>query len=356
MNRTLINKNVKDNLDNPIFFGEPMGMQRFDKPKYKQIKEFYDTQFSWIWRPEEISLGQDKKDFADLAPNAKRIVTMNLGYQMLLDSAQTRGIGNLLEHCTNAELELALGIWMFEEGVHSKSYTYIVQNVYDDPSIKLDELQTDPEILKRANGVIKYYDDLINMLPETSDYDKKKKLYLTLVSIQIIEAISFYVSFACNYAFDELGIMKGNSKIIQLINRSENLHVGFTNTLIKILTKNENEGFVQVVEDCKELVNEMWSDAAVAEIEWAKYLFAEGDIIGLNAEILEQYMYYLCNLRMKSCGMQRIFPITKNPILWIQKYTNSSAVQNAPQESEEISYLTNSVTAEGIDDLDEFEL
>ena len=213
-----------------------------------------------------------------------------------------------------------------------------------------NEIANNEAILSRAYGVTKYYDDMINNLGD-SVYDKKKALYLTLLSIQILEAVRFYVSFACSYYFAEQGVMQGNAQIIKLINRDEQLHLGFTKTLINILQRNEDEGFKEVVEDCKPLVIEMWRDAALEEIEWAKYLFNDGDLIGLNAEILEQYMKYLINQRMKLCGFEPIFEKIKNPITWIDKYTNSSSVQNAPQEQENTSYLTNSMNSNDLDGL-----
>ena len=354
--KKLINSMSVDNREQPLFFGEGMGMQRYDIPKYKQIDNFYDKQWLFFWKPQEISLNKDKEDFASLTDNERRIFTQNLGYQILLDSVQSRGIIHLLEYCSNTELESFLELWAVFEGIHSKSYSYIIQNVYPDPTKVLDQLSRDENIMERAYGVTKYYDDLINSMDDDSVHEKKKKVYLTLVSIQILEAVRFYISFACSYYFDEMGKMTGNSKIIQLINRDENLHVGFTNFLIKTLTGNEVEGFQDVVKECKPIVEQMWRDAADEEIKWAKYLFKDDDLFGLNAEILEKYMYYLCNLRMKNCGMKRIFETTKNPILWIQKYTNSSAVQNAPQESENISYLSNSVSSESTTNLEDMAL
>lgn len=355
--KQLISELTVDNQENPMFFGKSLGMQRYDKPKYKQLEDFYDSQFLFLWRPDEINLSKDKADFATLSENEQHIFTQNLGYQILLDSIQSRGIVHLLEYCTNTELESLLEFWAFVEGIHSKSYTHIIRNVYAEPTVVLDRLSSDEAILKRAYGVTKYYDDLINSIDDDDIDSKKKKLYLTLVSIQILESVRFYVSFACSYYFDEMGKMNGNSKIIQLINRDENLHVGITNFLIKMLAKNDNEGFKHIVEECQPIVDQMWLDAAKEEIEWAKYLFKDGDLFGLNAEILENYMKYLCNVRMKACGFKRIFETTKNPIVWIQKYMDSASVQVAPQESENTSYLTNSVSSENMDfDSEDFEL
>lgn len=346
--KSIISRFTKDATKEPLFFGAPLGMQRFDEFKYPQIDEFFNKQMLFFWRPEEISLQKDRSDFNSLSEHEKFIFTKNLGYQILLDSIQSRGIGHLAEHCSNTETEAFLGIWAFFEGIHSRSYTYIIKNVYPDPSKVLDALAQDEAILNRALGVTKYYDDMINAIDTESEYNKKKQLYLTLMSIQILEAVRFYVSFACSYYFSEQGKMTGNAAIIELINRDENLHLGFTNFMLKVL-KNEDEGFADVIKDCEPLVIQMWKDAAEEEIAWAEYLFKDGDLIGLNAEILTMYMKYLVNLRMKTCGLPKIFENTKNPIMWIQKYTNSSAVQTAPQEKESTSYLSNSVASDKMD-------
>ena len=348
--KSIINKLTVDPTSQPIFFGEGLGLQRYDLIKHKNLFEYFNKQLLLFWRPEEISLNKDRSDFKKLTEHEKFLFTQNLGYQILLDSIQSRGIGHLLEHCSSTEVEAFCKTWEMFETLHSYSYTYIIKNVYSNPTEVLNEIASNEAILNRAYGVTKYYDEMINGLGD-SKYEQKKALYLTLVSIQILEAVRFYVSFACSYYFAEQGVMQGNSQIIKLINRDEQLHLGFTKTLINILHKNEDEGFKQVVEDCKDIVENMWRDAATEEIEWAKYLFKDGDLIGLNAEILEQYMKYLLNQRMKLCGFEPVFEKTKNPITWIDKYTNSGSVQNAPQEQENTSYLTNSMNSNDLDGL-----
>lgn len=341
--KKIINTNMVDQTKQPIFFGERMGFQRYDNPKYKQIEKAYENQMVLFWRPNEIDLTKDRGDFKSLTEQEKFIFTKNLGYQILLDSIQSRGILTLLEDCSNLEFESFCETWAFFEQIHSRSYTHIIKNVYPNPSEIFDEISTDEEIIKRASSVTKYYDDLINNIGNETLHDKKKKLYLTLVSVQILEFVRFYVSFACSYYFAEQNKMIGNSSIIKLINRDENLHGGFTRFILKTLEENEDEGFQEVAEECKDIVYQMWKDAAEEEMEWAKYLFKDGDLIGLNADILSNYMKYLVNVRMKNLGMKQMFETTKNPITWINKYVDSSGVQVAPQETEITSYLTNSM-------------
>lgn len=356
-------KSVVNNLNirpetEPLFFGKPLGLQRYDLIKYPKLFSYFDKQMLLFWRPEEQSVSKDAGDFKKLSKHEQKLFTYNLGFQILLDSVQSRGIDNLLAYCSNTELEAFCKTWSFFETLHSYSYTYIVKNIYPDPTKVLDDLAQDKNILGRTIGVTRYYDDLINKLDDsTSVYDKKKALYLTLVSIQILEAVRFYVSFACSYYFATKGKMIGNSKIIQLINRDENLHLGFTKELINILQTNPDEGFMEVVKDCEPLVKQMWIDAANEEIEWAEFLFKDGDIIGLNADILSTYMKHLVNERMTLLGYEKLFPDTSNPIRWIDAFIDSSEVQNAPQEAENTSYLSNAVGGELSDeDFDDMEI
>jgi ribonucleoside-diphosphate reductase beta chain len=342
-----------DNSKEPIFFGAKLGLQRYDNPKYQTLYNYVNKMMLFFWRAEEISLNKDRADFKDLSEHEKFIFTKNLGYQILLDSVQSRGVNHLLEHCSSTEVEAVVAWWGAFETLHSQSYTYIIKNVYANPTQVLDEIAKDEAILNRATGVTKYYDDMINNLSDSVD-DQKKALYLTLVSIQILEAVRFYISFACSYYFAEQGKMSGNALIIKLINRDENLHLGFTKTLLNILHKNEDEGFIHIVKECEPIVQQMWKDAAEEESAWAEYLFEQGDLLGLNAEILKQYMKFLVNQRMKLCGFKPIFEKTSNPITWIDKWIDSKEVQNAPQEQENTSYLTNAIDAnsfEGLGDM-----
>lgn len=341
MSESIINlNNDVDFTKEPLFFGESLNVQRYDKFRYNQIMEFFKKQLGFFWRPEEVNLaGKEKNDYENLTEHEKFIFTKNLSYQILLDSVQSRGIPHLLEDCSNPEVEAFAKSWEFFETLHSYSYTYIIKNVYPNPQKVFDEILTDPEVLKRASSVTQYYDDLINSLDENDEYEKRKKLYLTLMSINILEGIRFYVSFACSYAFAENKKMEGNAKIISFINRDENLHLGFSQTVLRIMKKNEDEGFQQVVEDCKETVIKMFEDAANEEMAWADYLFEGGSILGLNADILKKYMKWLTNHRMKAIGLDPIFEKQKNPINWINSWTSSKDVQVAPQESEIESYV-----------------
>ncbi|MAF25456.1 ribonucleotide-diphosphate reductase subunit beta [bacterium] len=337
--KSIINKKNVDTTKQPLFFGEGLNLQRYDKYKYKKLFDLFLQQLSFFWRPEEVDLGgKEKSDFVVLTDHEKFIFTKNLSYQTLLDSVQGRGISHLLTDCSNPEFEAFAKAWEFSETIHSYSYTYIVKNVYPNPSEIFDDILTDKEVLKRTTSVTKHYDDLINSIGSKDINDQKRKLYLTFVSINILEGIRFYVSFACNYALAQNKKMEGSAKIISLINRDENLHLAFTQTILKLLRDNKDEGFQHIVKECEETVINMYTDAAKEELEWAAYLFKDGSILGLNEKILVQYMHHLTNKRMRGIGLQPIFDDCPNPINWISNWTESKKVQNAPQETEIESY------------------
>lgn len=340
--KNIINLKEVDYTKEPLFFGQELSLQRYDKFRYEKIFNMFKQHISYFWRPEEVNLSKDRADFGTLTDHEKFIFTKNLGYQILLDSVQSRGISHLLDDCSNPESELFSKTWEFFETLHSYSYTYIIKNIYPNPSDVFDTILKDEEIIKRTTSVTKYYDDLIDHIPDDTIDNKKKKLYLTLVSINILEGIRFYVSFACSYCFAQNKKMEGNAKIISLINRDENLHMGFTTLLLRYLADEKSEGFQHIVKECEPIVYQMYKDAADEEMEWAKYLFKDGAMIGLNAEILTQYMKWLTNNRLKAIKLDPIFDKAPNPINWITNWTESKSIQEAPQETEKETYVVGS--------------
>ena len=359
MSKTVLNFNKEDYKQTPLFLGPDLSIQRYDNPKYKKIFANFKQSLSFFWRPEEIALGgKERNEFNNLAQHERDIFTDNLSYQILLDSVVSRGAKYIADCVSNPELEAAMTMWAAFETIHSYSYTYIIKDIFPKPEEIFDKILDNPAITKRAESVTKYYDDLIDCLPETTDYEKKKKLYLALVSVNILEGIRFYVSFACSYAFAQNKKMEGNAKIIELINRDENIHLALSQLLIKTLRTEESEGFMDVANDCEEIVYEMYKVAANEEMEWAKYLFRNGSILGLNDEILTKYMKFLTNKRLKGIGLKSIFDQHTNPISWMDNWTESAGVQVAPQETEQLGYLIGAFKQD-IDDVDwksEFEI
>lgn len=340
--KTVINTSNIDTMQEPMFLGQDLSIQRYDKFKYPKLYQNFQAQLSFYWRPEEVSVLKDRSDFKKLSEAQKAIFTKNLKYQILLDSCQARSIPLLARHVTLPELEAAMISWPFFELIHSYSYTYIIKNVYSHPDEIFDNLLNDQEIVKRATSVTKYYNDLIDSLGD-SERDLRKKIYLALVNVNILEGIRFYVSFACAYAFAENKLMEGNSKIISLINRDENLHLVLTQQILTTLHKNPDEGFIDIAAECKPLVIEMFKAAAEEEMAWAQYLFKDGSMLGLNETLLTQYMQWLTNKRMQALGFAPVFDQTNNPLGWISNWTDSKKLQPAPQETEIESYKVGSL-------------
>jgi ribonucleoside-diphosphate reductase beta chain len=331
-------------------------VQRYDVLKYRQFDKLTDKQLGFFWRPEEVDVMRDAKDFKELTDFEKHIFTSNLKRQILLDSVQGRS-PNLafLPLATIPELETWIETWAFNETIHSRSYTHIIRNVYSNPSEVFDELMELDEIIACASDISKYYDDLIEasswyrMLGvgthtvngktiEVDMYQLKKKLWLCLNSVNALEGIRFYVSFACSWAFAELKKMEGNAKIIKLIARDENIHLGSTQTLLKLLPQDDAD-YVSIKAETKAECERMFLAAAEQEKSWAKYLFKDGSMIGLNQVLLSQYVDWLTCKRMTAVGLDCGIKPGSNPLPWTQKWIAGAEVQVAPQETEITTYV-----------------
>jgi len=357
---TVFNSSKVDTKKQPMFFGAPLGIQRYDSYKYPIFDKLTQQQLGYFWRPEEISLQKDRADYQTLRPEQKHIFTSNLKYQIMLDSVQGRGPGMaFIPYCSLPELEACMTIWETMEMIHSRSYTYIIKNIYPDPSEVFDTILDDDKILSRAATVTKAYDELIGMAHQydtgnmwRSDWkdspsaqweskELKRKLYRAVVNVNILEGIRFYVSFACTFAFGELKLMEGSAKIISLIARDESQHLVITQNILKNWANGDDPEILDIMKEEEENVYEMFRSCVREEKEWAEYLFRDGSMIGLNAKLLDSYVEYIANRRMKSIGLKPIFdtPMSNNPLPWTQHWLNSKMMQNAPQETEIESYV-----------------
>ena len=335
--KTIFNTKNVAAMSQPLFLGKDSGVQRFDIIKYPVFTNLDSKMMEFFWRPQEVELKKDRSDFKEMSDNEKFIFTSNLKYQTMLDSVICRGVPTLLEYVSNTELEACLMTWQFFEKIHSQSYSYIIQNVYEFSSEVFDCIYTDKEIMKRASSAIEDYNNLMGMA-NNKTADLKKQIYMTIVSINILEAVRFYVSFICSFAFAENKKMVGNADIIKLIKRDEALHLSNTQEILRILHREESEGFVKVAEQCQDAAIEMFDRAAQEEKEWASYLFKDGSIIGLNEVVLHQYIDWLCMSRRKSIGLP-YEKVGKNPVAgWTDPWMKSESVQVAPQEHEITSY------------------
>lgn len=359
-----------------MFFGETVNVARYDIQKHKIFENLIEKQLSFFWRPEEVDLANDRKDFADLPEHEQHIFLSNLKYQTLLDSVQGRSPNvAFLPIVSLPELETWIETWSFSETIHSRSYTHIMRNVVPNPSEVFDDITRNDFITRRAVSVTKYYDELIEKcsfytqlgegthtingkVVDINLKDLKRTLYLTMVSVNVLEAIRFYVSFACSFAFAERAKMEGNAKIIKLIARDEALHLTGTQHILQIMAAGKDDPDMgAIAASCKEEVREIFLDAAEQEKEWAGYLFKDGSMIGLNQQILAQYVEYITDQRIVALGLQPIFNTKNNPLPWINSWLNSDNVQVAPQEAEISSYLVGAIdSAVDTDDFGDFDL
>jgi len=361
---TVFNTDDIDRKKQPMFFGAPQGVQRYDSYKYPIFEKLTTQQLGYFWRPEEVSLQKDRGDYQTLRPEQKHIYTSNLKYQIMLDSVQGRGPGMaFLPYCSLPELEACMTVWEFMEMIHSRSYTYIIKNIYSDPSEVFDTIIHDERILERSKSVTESYDDFIRSAQQygASDTwmhnlegvsyakatinDVKRKLYRAVANVNILEGIRFYVSFACSFAFGELKLMEGSAKIISLIARDENQHLALTQNILNKWREGDDPEMQQIAKEEEEWVYAMFDRAVNEEKKWADYLFKDGSMIGLNDKLLQQYVEWIANRRLKAIGLKPQYDISanNNPLPWTQHWISSKGLQVAPQETEVESYVVGGI-------------
>jgi len=347
--------NRKDPTKVKAFFDDPVTIARYDKQKYPWIEKLTNQQLGFFWRPEEVDIFKDAKDFKELTQHEQHIFTSNLKRQILLDSVQGRAPTTAFGPIVSLpELETWITTWTFSETIHSRSYTHIIRNIYPNPSLVFDQITDIQEIVDCAKDISKYYDELIKFNNKVSSsgytqgfsapnlYGHKRALWLALMSVNILEGVRFYVSFACSWAFAEVKKMEGNAKIIKLIARDENLHLAGTQQLLKALIK-EDEDFAKIAEETKQECIKLFVDAVNQEKAWASYLFKDGSMVGLNETLLSDYIEWIANKRMTAVGLSSPYKGGSNPLPWTQKWISGSEVQVAPQETEITSYVIGGV-------------
>ena len=361
---TVFNKNKVNTKKQPMFFGQPLGVQRYDEYKYPVFDKLTQQQLGYFWRPEEVSLQKDRSDYQTLTPEQKHIFTSNLKYQIMLDSVQGRGPGMaFIPYCSLPELEACMTVWEFMEMIHSRSYTYIIKNVYSDPGEVFDTILEDPNVMSRAESVTQSYNDFIEHAHDydtgqmwdlardghtTGQYDRrelKRKLYRAIANVNILEGIRFYVSFACSFAFGENKLMEGSAKILSLIARDESQHLVITQNILKNWAKGDDPEMAIIAKEEEGYVKHMFEKTVNEEKVWANYLFKEGSMIGLNDRLLHNYVEWIANKRMKAIGLDPMFdvPAKNNPLPWTQHWLSSKGLQNAPQETEIESYVVGGI-------------
>ena len=362
---TVFNSNPVDTTKQYMFFGAPLGVQRYDSYRYPTFDRLTQQQLGYFWRPEEVSLQKDRADYATLNEQQKHIFTSNLKYQIMLDSVQGRAPGMaFIPYCSLPELEACMQVWQFMEMIHSRSYTHIIKNVYSNPSDVFDTILEDENILSRAESVTKSYDEFLNQAQdwgasnnwkddwkdhinaEWTRRDLKRSLYRAVANVNILEGIRFYVSFACSFAFGENKLMEGSAKILSLIARDESQHLVLTQQILKNWADGKDDPeMVKIAKEEKEFVTQMFRQCVDEEKAWADYLFKHGSMIGLNDRLLHQYVEWIANRRMKAIGLEPIYdqPLRNNPLPWTEHWLNSKGQQNAPQETEIESYVVGGI-------------
>ena len=361
---TVFNTEQVNTKKQPMFFGKPLGIQRYDSYKYPIFDKLTTQQLGYFWRPEEVSLQKDRGDYQTLRPEQKHIYTSNLKYQIMLDSVQGRGPGMaFIPYCSLPELEACMEVWGFMEMIHSRSYTYIIKNVYSDPSEVFDKIVTDERIVERSRTVTQAYDDFIQSAQlygsgnewthamegvfsaQQTLNDVKRKLYRAVANVNILEGIRFYVSFACSFAFGELKLMEGSAKIISLIARDENQHLAITQNILNKWRDGDDPEMKQIAKEEEEWVYKMFDRAVNEEKRWADYLFKDGSMIGLNDKLLQKYVEWIANRRLKAIGLKPVYDIAanNNPLPWTQHWISSKGLQVAPQETEVESYVVGGI-------------
>ena len=370
------NQNKNNQLEEPIFLGQSVNLSRFDQQKYEIFEKLAEKSLSFFWRPDEIDLTRDRVDFNNLSTHEKHIFLSNLKYQSLLDSVQGRSPNiALLPLVSIPELEALTEIWSFFEVIHSRSYTHIIRNIVNEPHLIFDGIIENEEILKRAKDIAFYYDELIeysqwyNLLGEGEHQingklvkltiqELKKKLILCLISVNALEGIRFYVSFACSFGFAERKLMEGNAKIIKLIARDEAIHLTTTQTILNIFRNFKDDADMsRWLYELEPEIIQIYKTVADQEKEWAKYLFKDGSMVGLNETILAEYVEYMTDLRMQAIGLPAIFDRKNNPLPWMSNWLSSDALQVAPMETEITSYLVGQINASlEPDEFSDFEL
>ena len=364
MNFSTFRQEQTDTLTEPMFMGNSVNVARYDQQRHPIFENIIEKQLSFFWRPEEIDVSKDRADWQSLTDCEKHIFISNLKYQTLLDSVAARSVNVcLLPLVSLPELETWIETWAFAETIHSRSYTHIIRNLFANPGEIFDDIVLNENIIERAADISKYFDEIIMMshiyniqgegnyeiegkLVEVNKLNIKRRLYMAICAINALEAIRFYVSFACSFAFAERELLEGNSKIIRLIARDEALHLTGTQHMLNLWADGRDDPeMVDVAKEMHQEGKELFMDVVEQEKAWADYLFKDGSMIGMNAAILKQYVEYIANQRLTAIGYDAPFDIKTNPLPWMDSYLRSDNVQVAPQEAEISSYLVGQVDA-----------
>jgi ribonucleoside-diphosphate reductase beta chain len=363
---SLYNTNLIDFTKEKLFFGAGKNSQRFDVLKYPFLDKSNDTQQGFDWKHDEIPLGKDSKDYKTAASTPQKwVIDVTFQKLIFLDSVQGRGPVLIFgQIATLPELENVINVWQYFEGnKHSRTYTEILRSLYTEPdkmfdsAFEIEELQS---IAKKIASVYeKTYQSVIEYVYKTQRnieftkedlHELKKDIIRCLFEINALEGVRFYSSFAAIWAMEKSeGLFPGCSENLQFICRDENEHLALTQNLLKYLRKNEDEEFIEAYEEIKEELEKRYYEIYFEELDWINFLFKEGSYIGMNDEILKNYLNYLIIRRMKSLGINPTKEklggryVIKNPLPWVDRYINMDKNEKLPQEEKILNYITGGI-------------
>lgn len=353
--KTVLNFNKRVNHAQPMFFGEPLGILDLTDVKYPKFVDLFKEQRGQYWQPDEIPLVNDRKDYEQLTKEERFIFEKNLSFQTAGDSFLSRSIDEMKKHCSLNELSYCLNTWgFFEESIHSDSYNWILENLRRDPHNFFEEMSQDKQLQERMNEIKGSFDRLLN----NDTGDVKLNLFNSILHMQIMEGVIFYVSFACSFFFGYKGKMTGNADIIKLIKRDEASHVAITQNILKNWKERDDEGYTNIIRENEQKIYDAYGLAVENEKKWADYIFSEGGLLGLNTNTLGGYIEWIANNRLQSLGYKKIFDIKNNPIGgWLDSYLDASKTHDLPQEKPLTDYIKGSRdTTINLDKFSGFEL
>jgi ribonucleoside-diphosphate reductase beta chain len=343
----------KKNQIQPLFLGESLGVQKYLSPQHPKLEALTVRQMEYFWRPERhaANIAQDNLDYPNLTEAERHVFLSNIQYQIVLDTIQGRAIiPALMPFVSCDELESCITAWQFFENIHSRSYSFILKNVLPQPEDIFDGIDKVQEIIARSNDICTQYEELIRYANKYSLGDGKafgitpdaikRAIYLTLISINILEGVRFYNSFACSFALAENNKMLGTGKILSEISRDEALHLNITQYLVNFLNSDSDWQYITQDPKIRSQVESMYRSAVQQEEDWAKYLFSKGCLLGLNEAILSEFIRWICNMRTDVIGYGKLYPESKsNPITWILRHLGGAETQSALQETVTNTYL-----------------
>jgi len=332
--KKIYNPNSKETLnDRQIISGDSTGLIELTNVKYQWAFNLWELMLANTWFPKEVDMTQDARDYKILTRSEKRMYDLVLSQLIFMDSIQTNNLAdNINPFITAPEVNVVLVRQAFEEALHSSSYAVMVESISENTDEIYDMWRKD-EMLARKNAYIaKVYEDL-----DKNPTDKNK--ILAMFANQILEGIYFYSGFTAIYALARSGKMLGSAQMIRFIQRDEITHLLVFQNMINTVKKERPELFTN---DVVEMAYEMFKEAVKLESGWGKYI-TNGQILGFNDEIIDQYIQYLADQRLKAVGLKPLYNVS-HPIKWVDKFSQFNEQKSNFFESTVSNYSKGSIS------------